>query len=273
MANIPVELFLGFIGMTFMLIVIGIVRKPNVPVLVVSAGAFILSIAVMTDNIVLGQKQIDDTEISESTDIIMNVNTHQATVDVSGFSTHNRFVGQEIGNQNSLLWNKEIDKVCMFLSKSGTLTGDATVGVWNTVVTPTQSNYQKFFGNITATNIPTTGTLFCSQSNLPVILNQEMAIGIFYNGGAGDSANKINLAVTTSDIFDSTNSYRTRYSTVWSDTTTSDIRMILTVDTINESNTYDDDSNLYPFTQRVKVMFSFFGVVLMLMGALMTRIE
>lgn len=51
--NIPIELFLGFIAMTFILIVVGIVRK--VPALMVISGMFILFLSVVSTGIIMGK--------------------------------------------------------------------------------------------------------------------------------------------------------------------------------------------------------------------------
>lgn len=53
--DIPIELFLGFIATTFIMIIIGIVRNPQIPALIVFAGMFLLTITITTDNIIMGQ--------------------------------------------------------------------------------------------------------------------------------------------------------------------------------------------------------------------------
>jgi len=51
--DIPVEIFLGFIAISFILIGIGLVRK--IPAMIVFAGFFVLTWSVMPDNIIMGQ--------------------------------------------------------------------------------------------------------------------------------------------------------------------------------------------------------------------------
>lgn len=60
--DIPIELFLGFIATTVIMIIIGIVRQPQIPALIVFAGMFILTIVVTTDGIIMGKIPASSTE-------------------------------------------------------------------------------------------------------------------------------------------------------------------------------------------------------------------
>jgi hypothetical protein len=59
--DIPVELFLGFIGTTLIMVIIGIARQPQIPALIVFAGMFLLTWTLIADNIIMGK--IPDTSI------------------------------------------------------------------------------------------------------------------------------------------------------------------------------------------------------------------
>lgn len=53
--EIPIELFLGAIGLSLALVVVGFIRQPQIPVTVVLGGMFILFLAVTTTEINMGK--------------------------------------------------------------------------------------------------------------------------------------------------------------------------------------------------------------------------
>lgn len=52
--DIPVELFLGFIGITLIMTVIGLMRDPRIPLVIMVAGMFIFPFVAITDKIIMG---------------------------------------------------------------------------------------------------------------------------------------------------------------------------------------------------------------------------
>lgn len=66
MVNIPVELFLGFIGISVGMAIFGFIRNPQIPAMMVFAGMFILSIAVITTGVIMG-KIPESSSVSGST--------------------------------------------------------------------------------------------------------------------------------------------------------------------------------------------------------------
>jgi len=53
--NIPIELFLGFTGVSIAFAIFGFARNPQVPVTIVIGGIFILLLAVSTTGIIMGK--------------------------------------------------------------------------------------------------------------------------------------------------------------------------------------------------------------------------
>src|SRR5574342_1420712 len=69
--EIPIELFLGFIGMSIGLAIFGFVRNPQIPAMLVFAGIFILMVSVMTDSIIMGKIPESSTVTGATTDYVM----------------------------------------------------------------------------------------------------------------------------------------------------------------------------------------------------------
>ena len=53
--DIPIELFLGFIGVSITLAIFGFLRNPQIPATIVMGGMFILFLSVATDNVIMGK--------------------------------------------------------------------------------------------------------------------------------------------------------------------------------------------------------------------------
>jgi hypothetical protein len=53
--DIPIELFLGFIGVSIALAIFGFLRNPQIPATIVMGGMFILFLSVATDNVIMGK--------------------------------------------------------------------------------------------------------------------------------------------------------------------------------------------------------------------------
>jgi hypothetical protein len=53
--DIPIELFLGFIGVSIALAIFGFLRNPPIPATIVMGGMFILFLSVATDNVIMGK--------------------------------------------------------------------------------------------------------------------------------------------------------------------------------------------------------------------------
>lgn len=65
--NIPVELFLGGIVVSIALAIFGFIRQPQIPAMLVFAGIFIFSLAVIPDGIIMGK--IPETSVSSGSTV------------------------------------------------------------------------------------------------------------------------------------------------------------------------------------------------------------
>lgn len=75
--NIPFEVFFGVIGACAFLFILGLIRQPPIPASVVASGMFLLTIAVIPDNLIMGQL-VKSSSFSNST----NVTTYTYTQDL-----------------------------------------------------------------------------------------------------------------------------------------------------------------------------------------------
>lgn len=271
MVDIPIELFLGFISMTVIFIVIGIIRKPNVPVLVVTAGVFILTIAVITTNIQLGYSEVQkDIFINEKV-APYNVTTNTG----SGSSFNNSSEARTIGIEStSTLINKPIECISLQLRKVGTppTTPSITFGTFNN----TSGTLIKSFGTVTISSITNSFTNYdrCLPNGEQYFIQNGDRIGYRWIDPVGsDASNNIETRIDVNNPFDGTNTRQYRYGTSWTSDTGIDLQGMLyrNEDSATEFNTIEP--NLFLFTQWHKVLFAFFGAILMLVGALMTRVE
>jgi len=269
MVDIPVELFLGFIGMGIAMAVFGFLRQPQIPAMLTFGGMFIMTISVVTTNVIMGYDITEaDNTITPSQVDYMDVNIGTSVTKLSAGGVNNIFAGEEIVNTNSMLYSKRIDQVCMSLSKTGAPTGTVNIAVYDSVITPTQANYLYLLGTKDSTTLTTTQTSYCFIGIDTYVTTTNQAIGAFFNGGsAGNEVNVFSNA--TGNVYDGTNSIRTRYVASWSDFSTTDTRMSVSLTAINEDIVNTVEPNLYEFTQLPKVLFALLGVILMLSGGLM----
>lgn len=74
--NIPVELFLGFMALSIVFIIMGVVKKS--PALIVTSGMFILTMGVLPDGIIMGKIPTESTVTGATTtyEFIDNVFTY-----------------------------------------------------------------------------------------------------------------------------------------------------------------------------------------------------
>lgn len=75
--NLPFEIFTVFIGLTALLVAIGIVKQT--PALIVFAGMFLLMWTVVIDSIDMGAIPESSTTIGDTTTYVMEPNTYQFT--------------------------------------------------------------------------------------------------------------------------------------------------------------------------------------------------
>lgn len=237
MTFVPFEILITVFGISFALPILGYIYRTQFPMSMMFflAGASWLILFLTTDSISLGEKiTLSENTITPTQVDYMNVNTGTGFTKLSAGGVNNIFVGEEIVNTNSLLYNKRIDQVCLSLSKTGNPTGTAIIAVYDSTITPTSANYKFLFGTKDSTTFATTQTTYCFIAVNNYITTTNEAIGIFFIGGS--AGNEINIFTDISgSVFDGTNSYRTQYVASWSDTTNRDIRASISLTAIEES--------------------------------------
>jgi hypothetical protein len=286
MVDIPVELFFGFIGMSVVLLVIGLIREPKIPATVVFAGMFMLTITMVTDNITFGSR-IDNIVATESTfnitgsvteipDYKYNVitGTQALVIRVDGSNVHSRV---EYITPTSVLIDEEIECISVPLRRTGSPTGVVQSGILDS----NGAMVKTFDGIVNPATVLTTFTYysFCLPDGQSYIIQSGDRIGVLWVSGTSDGTNFLETIRDTSNVFDGTNTVSSAYTTLWTDTTTADMNMQLysreeipdniQVSGIGGIYSYEPDS--FQFTELPKVIFAFFSVVLMLLGALLTK--
>lgn len=69
MVNIPFELFISFVSISVVLTLFGIMK--SIPVLLVAGGLFIITMTVLTDNIIMGKVPASSTTSGSTTTYVM----------------------------------------------------------------------------------------------------------------------------------------------------------------------------------------------------------
>lgn len=239
-----------------------------VPVLALLAGVMWIMIFITYDQIdVLGSPANSTKTISPST--IDHMNVFSGTASQTLRSGSNIFIGEEIATASSALTDKRIDEICMTLSKTGSPTGTANIAVYSSTLTPSSTNYRFLVNTLDVSSLTTTSQLYCFLATSVFQLDGTgSAIGIFYNGGS--AGNEVNVISNGSDPFDSTNSYRTQYVASWSDTTGNDLKMRISLATIDEnvSNVYTKQDISFNTNEgaRLRLFFLIIGITFMIAG-------
>jgi hypothetical protein len=72
--DIPIELFALAMGSSFVFVIIGLLRNPQIPAMIAFAGMFILFIAVTTDKIIMNDRidNINKTNVTDSYTYVNN---------------------------------------------------------------------------------------------------------------------------------------------------------------------------------------------------------
>jgi peptidoglycan/xylan/chitin deacetylase (PgdA/CDA1 family) len=130
----------------------------------------------------------------------------------------------EFVSGTSQLVGDKIDSITLRLKKTGSPTGTAQVGIFNSDL-----NVKKLFGTVNTASLPTSYadfTFTLSDSSLYDIKSGDR-IGIKFTGG--NSANAVAVMTDQDSVnpFDGTRSYRQRYTDSWKSFTGEDLYMIL----------------------------------------------
>lgn len=278
--NIPIELFLGFVGITFVMIAIGLVRR--IPALIVFAGMFMFTIFAITDVIELDSfSQITNSTTTDSTIIFQN-NTYHYRVDtgttslvVQGGAGSLRTIVAEYGDGTGAIIGDTINCIDVAVRKSGSPTGNADIGVFDSIGTLTTSFGSFDVSTLTTMNQHKTGCLTGSETHT---IGSNDRIGVRYTGG--DVTNHLIVVIDNTNPFDGTATIRQDFlSGTWSSLTGTDTtaRFYLseeeTLGIEGTENTFEIVSRDFVFDNTLKVIFLLFASMVMLVGALIGRID
>ena len=250
--QLPIELFLGFVGATVALAIFGFLRNPQVPACLAFAGIFLLFVTVTTDSLVVGHTNpnvTNSTLTHVSTGNVTytyqqiytpttNINaTSSATIGymtvTTGTSTVPLFAGsgniassEKVADSSSALIGVPLNQAVLSLKKVGAPTGNANIGTFKS----TDSTVITTCANLDVTTLTTSQADYTFNCPSVIFLNFDSGLedrfGIKYN--AGDVSNNVVMHVDNGNPFDSTHSVRSAIGGgAWSDTTTSDLHMSL----------------------------------------------
>lgn len=209
--------YLGFATIIFFVgLMMGIRRISGAPFMCIFSGILIFGMLAITDDI-SGEGLTGNQTQSVNAVINDNMNTQTGTSIVLLRSGSNIFVGQEVVNFDSVLYGKEINYSQFRLSKNGAPSGFMYAGVWNTISTPTATNYKFLISQMDVSGLSTSefDISFLRNDTKTYVLDVNEAVGIFYNGGS--AGNEVEIIVDTANPFDGSNSQRTSYISSWSD--------------------------------------------------------
>lgn len=77
--ELPIELFLGFIGVSIALAIFGFMRNPQIPATIVMGGMFILTLSVSTTGIIMGKIPVTSVDSGATTTYTFEDNIYEFT--------------------------------------------------------------------------------------------------------------------------------------------------------------------------------------------------
>jgi hypothetical protein len=170
------------------------------------------------------------TQVTRTVKVISAATTTQMqdqTINTGQNIHSGRQIQAEYVDAGSFLVGKSIDSITLQLRKTGSPTGTAEIGIFNTDRTVKQLFATKDVSTFTGSYVDYTFSLPLGQTYQ---IQSGDRIGIKYTGGdATTNFLSITRDTTPADPFDSTNSYRVSYTTFWGSSTTEDLYMILKV--------------------------------------------
>ena len=261
--ELPIELFLGAMGIAIALAIFGFLRQPQIPAMLCFGGMFMLVFAVATDTLILNT--FFEGELPAN--YIYRQEAGSGLIDISAGAASSDIRGEYVTNTASRLYLQEIDCIDFTLRKLGTPTGVVDVGIWDhaqAIGNPVILH----FGSQDLSTVSSSVSQwysFCLPEGTTYIIGDQDVIGVRYN--AGDSLNAARIQVSTVDIFDGTNSQSTAKADatdIWSQPT-GDMVMRAYL----RGETSETVSSTYEFTELPKTLFALMGSIFMLCGALM----
>lgn len=264
--EIPIELFLGGIGVSIALAIFGFIRQPQIPAMLVFGGMFILIFAVATDTIILGQStNFIDSSVTRTVHYNVTSFSFETSMRVDGASTVSR-ITEFASSSSSQLVGDSANCISMYLRRVGTPTVGTVVefGVWDSVGTQ-----KHLFGTVDQVLVTTSANEFKRCSSTPYTIVSGDRIGARYN--SGDAANNITVRLDAANPFDGTITFESTWNPntlAWTSFTANDwTGTILLQESVTGETTTVNET--YEFTELPKTLFALIGSIFMLCGALM----
>lgn len=253
--ELPIDILYLFLGLAIALPILGFFARFTIPpsLFLFVSGGLLLSLFLLVDIITIGSFE----NIHYTLEYPMQVTVSDASSALHSTGIHG--MAERPVNTNSLLYLEPISCITADLSKTGLPVGTATIGIIGGTNVMT-----KTFATLDVSTLTTTQRTytFCLPNHDYWTISLYDRIGILYNGGS--SGNQVNFYYRNSEAFDSTNSVRATLSTAgtWTDSTTTDVRLILTYDKAEITN----EAIPFEFTEEIKVFMMLFAVVMLLAG-------
>lgn len=264
--NLDFSVFVFIIGFVFMLPILGYAFRFNIPISLFFfiAGTFLISILLSTEGIIL-----DTFAFQDGDSLLSHYEVLSRTGQDDIRTGYGEIQAQFVSSSSSQLINDEINCATWHIKKSGSPDSNTLVryGVWDNSATPM---LKYTFGTLNVTNI---GTIvqpvkLCNTLQTYTIINADR-IGVSWNDG--DATNRITIDVDTSNPYDSTITYNTRFNGVsWVANTGTDMQGKLTLEGTDAIIQEDKvmDFSFEGENYQLKVIMIFVSVMFMVGGAL-----
>ena len=264
--DLPIEIFLSFIGFSIVMGIVGIWRK--VPFLMFIAGGVITFWAVTTDNIIMGFIEIPaNTQITYYD--VTSGNTNENL-----FPTGTEIRGEYLTSSSSMLQGDTIDCIDIPLLKLGSPTGTAIIGVFDGLNTVEASQLKKTFGTQDVTQLTTSAVYhtYCLTAETYTLENNDL-VGVMFRTGTGNSTNSILIRSDSNNPFDGTITSFRRWNDptqVWITSSTIDVTMTMY---LSGSDIVEPEPILFTFTEYPKILFALIASMFMIGGALIWKMD
>lgn len=264
----PFEIFVTLVSITIVIPLLAYVFRTQFPPSVVLAlgGAIWLLMFFSIDNLVMGYEapllmNVTNSQNNNSESSLTIENTYiPSSVNVTSTGTNtvmdqqngssaltirsggNTIRAVKVSSTSSLLQGEPINQVIMSLSKTGSPTGNATIGLFDG---SSSGNVMVTCATLDVSTLTTSQAdyTFNCPTNMIATFGGNDRIGIKYTGG--DASNLVNWYNQASNAFDSTNTVRTAFTSgTWTDVTTDDHHVQLKYVT-NKTYMLDSNTNTY----------------------------
>lgn len=210
--EIPIIILAFISGLVVTLLSLGYVYRTSFPMSFMwfLSGAIFIMIFLSVNAFILGytdERSINTNTIILAEEVAQNITLTHYNVTTGStnwvMSNVRPFIGESLTSSSSLIGDT-INSVCLKLSKVGSPTGNAVIGVWSNSANPTSSNFLAQFGTQNVASLTTTPTLYCYEFSDYTLASGEI-VGIYHNTGSAGTQPQITADNT--DPFDGVNTH------------------------------------------------------------------